>query len=474
MRLKTIIVLISILSTGPSSISIANSNEVYAIPELVSFTFTPGEIELTALSTNVKFELVVNHPIGIENSKVSVSLSSTKNNNLSLELFRSDVPINRNLKTVTFNGSINIPRNITADVYVVESSPVIGIAPMNTSQNPISPSFKINKKINNILGAETDLIIRSGGDLNFDYQTFIGPSHTSLFVLARELPKLPKIVLPIWKVGETYVPTDYYELKVSELEFGVTSKNPDVCTSDGKKLTFVAVGSCSFSVFTPKNKNYVYKQNEQLVNITSARIVQELVVENIGTQNSVGLPKLFKIPRVTSGTLGYVSPKTLTPTICLASDGFINIFSGGVCKYTYQSESTPNFLASKIYESSFEITRDPQTILFTPPSTANVSSKSLTLTATASSGAAVTYSTISTGICSITGSNLNLLTSGNCAVTATQAGTSTLAPVSATASIILTATTVAAKKTITCIKGKTIKKITSTNPKCPTGYKLKK
>ena len=86
MRLKTIIVLISILSTSTSSMSIANSNEVYAIPELVSFTFTPGEIELTAPSTNVKFELVVNHPIGIENSKVGVSLSSAKNNNLSLEL----------------------------------------------------------------------------------------------------------------------------------------------------------------------------------------------------------------------------------------------------------------------------------------------------------------------------------------------------------------------------------------------------
>ena len=474
MRLKTIIVLISILSTSTSSMSIANSNEVYAIPELVSFTFTPGEIELTAPSTNVKFELVVNHPIGIENSKVSVSLSSAKNNNLSLELVRSDIPINKSLKTVTFIGSINIPRNITSDVYVVESSPVLGTAPKNTSQNPISPSFKINKKINNIFGAETDLIIRSGGDLNFDYQTFIGPSHTSLFVLARELPRLPKIVVPIWKVGETYVPADYYELKVPELEFGVTSKSPDVCISDGKKLTFVAVGSCSFLVFTPKNKNYVYKQDEQLVSITSARIAQELVVENIGTQNSVGLPKLIKIPRVTSGTLSYVSPKTLTPTICLVSDGFVNIFSGGVCRYAYQSESTPNFLASKIYELSFEITRDPQTILFTLPSTANVSSKSIALTATTSSAGAITFETTSTGICSISGATLNLLKSGNCAITATQAGTSTLAPISATSTVMITGSLAPVNKTISCVMGKKSKKVSGANPKCPKGYKLKK
>jgi hypothetical protein len=328
--------------------------------------------------------------------------------------------------------------------------------------------------MNTIVGAETGLIVRSGGDLNFDYQTFIGPSHTTLFSVARELPKLPRIVEPIWKVGETYIPTDYYELRVPELELGVTSKNPEVCISDGKKLTFVSVGSCSFFVFTPKSRNYVYKQDEQLVNITSARIAQELLVENIGTQNSVGLPKLIKIPRVSTGTLGYVSPKTLTPSICLVSDGFVNIFSGGICKYTYQSESTPNFLASKVYELSFEITRDPQTVTFSLPSTANVSTRSITLAATASSGGAITYSTASAGICSITGSTLNLLRNGNCAVTATQAGTSTLAPASATATVALSGAAVSNRKTITCVKGKSTKRVSGVNPKCPRGFKIKR
>jgi hypothetical protein len=29
------------------------------------------------------------------------------------------------------------------------------------------------------------------------------------------------------------------------------------------------------------------------------------------------------------------------------------------------------------------------------------------------------------------------------------------------------------KKTITCVKGKTLKKVTGANPKCPSGYKKK-
>jgi hypothetical protein len=34
-------------------------------------------------------------------------------------------------------------------------------------------------------------------------------------------------------------------------------------------------------------------------------------------------------------------------------------------------------------------------------------------------------------------------------------------------------TTVAKKTTITCVNGKTTKKVTAVNPKCPSGYKKK-
>jgi hypothetical protein len=115
---------------------------------------------------------------------------------------------------------------------------------------------------------------------------------------------------------------------------------------------------------------------------------------------------------------------------------------------------------------------------FTLPTNIDVSAKALTLAATASSGATVIYSTTSSDACSITGSTLNLLKAGNCIVTASQAGTSTLAPVSTSATITLTGTVitpkpVSTKKTIVCVKGKTTKKVSGTNPKCPKGYKVK-
>jgi len=119
------------------------------------------------------------------------------------------------------------------------------------------------------------------------------------------------------------------------------------------------------------------------------------------------------------------------------------------------------------------VTRDPQTITFSLPTSVNLSSKTVALSATVSSSGAVLYTTSTPETCSITGSTLNLLTNGNCSVTATQPGTSTIAPISATSTVMIAGTIAPTKKTITCIKGKKTKKVSGVNPKCPRGFKVK-
>jgi hypothetical protein len=473
MKIRVLLVstLLTLLCTHSSTS--ANAEDIYVTPQLVSFTFSPGEVDLTGPSTKVDFELAVYHPIGIQSSRVKVDLLSAKNNSLSLNLIRTDIPTNLNLKNVVFKGSIEIPRNVRNEPYVVTAESIMGLQPPGGSIAPMSPKFVISKNINKVVGAERDLIIRSSGNMDFNFKTFIGPSHPTTFILQREYPNLPEYKTPIWKVGEFYIPSDYYELKVPDLNLMVATKDDGVCISDGKKLKFIKEGDCYFTVSTEKTKNYNYKEDRQLVVVTKARIAQVLSVESTSDQKATNLPKQIKIARVYSFSQGYINPKTLTPEVCLASDGFVNIFSGGFCKYSYQASETNEFLASKIYELSFEVIKNLQTIVFSLPSTIDISSKRIGLLAIASSGGTVTFDATPAGICSITGSTLNLLKSGNCSVTATQAGTSTLAPVSAIANIKLTGTTVVAKKTITCIKGKTNKKVTGTNPKCPAGYKAK-
>jgi hypothetical protein len=468
MKIKSTIIALVLVMTGLAiTPAIATEN-----PVVESFTFTPSEIDLLGASTKLDFELIVSHPFGIENFLSFVTIKDSRGSTWGADMTRTDSPLNPALKRVIFKGSLTLPRILTTGIYSVTASEVKNnsIAGYSYGTGAI-----VSKKIRDLIDAENSLLVRSGSDLNYEYSTFQGPSYdSSLSITYKNPTKYNSYNPPIWKVGEAFNPADYYEQKVSSLALQVKTTTPTVCSTDGKALKLIAEGSCDFTVFTTKTSDFALYESKRIVQITSARIKSVLSISKIDNQTSKDLPKSLSLAEVYSAAEGYVLPKTTTPAICVPVGFTLRLISGGVCTLTYETAATSTYLASDVYQQTFEILRNPQTISFTLPSTANVSSKSLALTSTASSGAVVAYSTTSTGVCSITGSTLNLLTGGNCTVTATQAGTSTLAPASATATVMLTGSVVTNKKSITCVKGKSTKKVSGTNPKCPKGYKLKK
>jgi hypothetical protein len=472
MKIKSALVaILLIIGLAPG---VAQANER---PVVESFSFTPNDLDLISANTNVAFELVVSHPSGIRNITTIVKLTGPNNNSLAKVLTRTDTPLNSSLNKVTFKGTLAIPQDVAAGAYAIS---VDELTNNSTGGYEYGTGVITPKKLRDLVGAEYSLLIRNNGDLNLNYDTFVGPTHNTTLGISYNNPTVyNNDNPPIWKVGETYLPSKYFELRVPSLTLVVSSSTPTICSTDGKDLKLIATGNCTFKVSTAKTKDYVLRENIQVVTITVARSKPELVMSVITNQTSKNLPKMIEIFRVYSPTGVYVLPQATTPAVCIASGFYVQIVGGGTCTLTYQSEANTSYLASDLYKVSFEVTRDPQTIAFAPVTTADIATKSLTLTATASSASTVTFSSTSTENCTISGSTLNLLKAGNCVITASQAGTSTFAPVSVSATITLTGSVitpkpVVAKKTIVCIKGKTTKKITGTNPKCPKGYKVKK
>ena len=448
-------------------------------PVVESFTFSPNDLDLISANTNVTFELVVSHPSGIQNTSTQVNLAGPNGSTLAANLVRTDLPVNAALTKVTFKGVLTIPQGIAAGAYSVSIAEVgnNSSAGYEYTTGMITPS-----KLRDLLGAENALLVRSGGDLNLSYDTFVGPTHNTTLGVAYNNPALfNNNNPPIWKVGESYLPTKYFELRVPSLQLVLSTTTPTICSTDGKELKLIATGSCTFKVSTAKTKDYALKESAtQVVTISAARSKPDLIMGVIANQTSKNLPKTIEIFRVYSPTGVYILPQATTPTVCIAAGFYVQVVGGGTCTLTYQSEANTSYLSSDLYKVSFEVSRDPQTITFTPPATVDIAGKTLALTATASSGGAVTYSTTSAESCSVAGTTLNLLKAGNCVITATQGGSSTLAPVSTTATIMLTGTItkpvvpIVSKKTIVCVKGKTTKKVSGSNPKCPKGYKVKK
>ena len=441
-------------------------------PVVESFTFTPTEIDLLDANITLSFELVVSHPFGIENSSTFVTVKDSRGSTWGNFITRSDLPINLALKRVTYKGTLTLPRTLTTGAYSVSAKEVKN---NSTAGYSYSTGVIIAKKIRDLVGAENSLLVKNAGDLNYEFATFQGPAYdSSLSISYKNSAKYNPSIQPIWKVGEVFTPQDYYEQIVNSLELQVKTSNPNVCSTDGKTLKLIAEGSCDFTVYTSKTKDYALYESKRIVQITAARIKPVLSISKVENQTAVDLPKSVALLQIYSAVEGYVLPKTITPSVCFPIGFTVRIISGGTCTLTYETSATSTYLASDVYKQTFEITRSAQTISFTLPATANLSVKSLALSATASSAGAITFETTSTGICSITGATLNLLKSGNCSITATQAGTSTIAPASATSTVMITGSLTPVKKSITCVMGKKSNKVSGANPKCPKGYKLKK
>jgi hypothetical protein len=472
MKIKSAVLLMALVFSFIPTIAQANVR-----PIVESFTFTPNDFDLTSVNTNVSFELVVSHPSGINNTVTKVTLTGPNRSTLAINLIRTDLPVNLALTKVTFKGILTVPPNIVAGAYSVS---VAGVENNSFAGYQYETGAITPNKLRDLIGAENSLLVRNSGELNLVYDTFVGPTHNTTLGISYNNPaKYNNDAPPIWKVGEVYEPSKYFELRVPTLPLAVTSSTPTICSSDGKELKLIATGNCTFKILTAKTKEYALKEITQAITITTARDKPELAMSVIADQTSKNLPKTIEIFRVYSPTGVYVLPQGTTPAVCIASGFYVQIVGGGTCTLTYQSAANSSYLASDLYKVSFEVKRDPQTINFALPATVDISTKTLSLAATASSGASVIYSTTSADTCSITGSTLSLLKSGNCVVTASQVGTSTLAPVSITTTIMLTGaviapTPIATKKTIVCVKGKTNKKVSGANPKCPKGYKLKK
>jgi hypothetical protein len=474
MKIKSVVLIGTLIFGFMPTIAQANER-----PVVESFSFTPNDLDLISSNTNVTFELVVSHPSGIKNTTTQVNLTGTNGSTLVANLVRTDLPVNAALTKVTFKGALIIPQGIAAGAYSVSAAELSNnsTAGYEYGTGVITPS-----KLRDLLGAENALLVRRSGDLNLSYDTFVGPTHNTTVGFTYNNPALfNNNNPPIWKVGESYLPGKYFELRVPSLPLVLSTTTPTICSTDGKELKLIATGSCAFKVSTAKTKDYALKESTtQVVTITAARSKPELVMNVIANQTSKNLPKTIEIFRVYGPTGIYVMPQSATPTVCIAAGFYVQIVGGGTCTLTYQSEANTSYLASDLYKVSFEVSRDPQTITFTPPATVSIASKNLALTATASSGGSITYSTTSVESCSVAGAILNLLKAGNCVITATQAGSSTLAPVSTTATIMLTGTITkpvvpeVSKKTIVCVKGKTTKKVSDSNPKCPKGYRLKR
>jgi len=412
MKIKSIFVSI-LLMTGVVVAPAQAADDAYEFPVVTSFSVTPTEIDVAAANPTLNFTLEVTHNIGISTTSTTLRFSdSVSNVQLLTRLTRTDSPVDSKLKKVIFKGSLVLPNSLAPGLYSFYAEPITGIAPLGKAAAPKTGNI-YPTKFNDFVDGETSVIVRSNGELNLDFQTFVGPSYTSTLSVFDNKPRTLFTSEPVWKVGQTYKVDDYFEKRSPLVTLQISSSTPLVCSSDGKMLTFLKTGNCSFTVFTAKSKDYLYKKLDLNATITEALRTQTLLVPQIPNQTTADLPKVISIPSAYTAMGNLVLATTTTPTICAPTINSVKIMSGGTCILKYQTSADGTYAASDVYTVTFDISKDGLPIV---------------------------------------------------APTPTPTPTTTPSP---TAKPVV-------KKTISCVKGKKTVTRTGTNPKCPKGFKLKK
>jgi len=447
--------------------------DVPPVPNLLSFIMTPDTIDVVTGNTTITLDLIVNSSTGIFTTQTIATLTDGGANTLAIPLVRTDSPVNTSLETVEFKATSKLPLNLPSGVYKATALPIFSLTSTGGQGYPL-PELKATTT-STLHGATNGLLVRNNGSLNFEYSTFSGPSFNRSVPRIFTNPKYNLAPAPIWKVGETINLNDYYELQVPSLALMLRVSTPKICAANGTTLKLMSTGDCEFIVYTDKTADYQYKQDLESVIVTEARTKPSFAMGVVPTQRSDVLPLSIQGPVVYS-PFGLVIPTTMTPTVCYPVASFISIISGGTCTLSYSTPATVDYLASDVTTVSFEITRSPQTLSFSLPSTAGLAQKSLALSASSSSGLAITYRTGPSNVCAVNGNSLSLLLPGSCQVTAAQTGTTKISPASVTQTVvILSAEAPPGKKSlvkkIICVKGSMSKALV--NLKCPKGYRAR-
>ena len=207
----------------------------------------------------------------------------------------------------------------------------------------------------------------------------------------------------------------------STLAVGFASTTTSVCTVSGTTATMLTSGTCTIQATQPGNSTYG-PATPVSQTFTVNGLAQTITFGAIATQ-TVGTPLTLSATATSSLTVAFGSTTT---SVCTVSGTTATMLTSGTCTIQATQAGNSTYAAATPVSHSFTVNGESQTITFNNPGTQTVGAP-LTLSATATSGLAVSFVSTTPIDCSVSGTTATMLTSGTCTIQATQAGNSVYA-----------------------------------------------
>ncbi len=228
----------------------------------------------------------------------------------------------------------------------------------------------------------------------------------------------------------------------SGLTVSFNSQTTSVCTVSGSQVTLAAGGLCT--ILATQAGNAGYAAAAPVAQSFTVNPASQTITFNSPTNVTYGVSPVTLNATASSGlTVVYASTTT---SVCAASGSALTILAAGTCSITVSQVGNASYQAATPVTQTFTIAAGSQTVTFGALNAVTYGVSPFTLSATASSGLAVTYASNSTLVCTVAGSTVTVVGGGTCSITANQAGNANYA---AATSVTQTFTVNPASQTIT-------------------------
>ncbi len=196
------------------------------------------------------------------------------------------------------------------------------------------------------------------------------------------------------------------------------------CTVSGATVHLSAAGSCAITASQPGNSTYNPAPDvERSFSIASVKSNQTITFAPLANK-TLGDPDFTVSATASSG----LAVSFAAAGSCTVSGATVHLSAAGSCAITASQPGNSTYNPAPDVERSFSIAsvKFNQTITFAPLANKTLGDPDFTVSATASSGLAVSFA--AAGSCTVSGATVHLSAAGSCAITASQPGNSTYNP----------------------------------------------
>jgi hypothetical protein len=194
------------------------------------------------------------------------------------------------------------------------------------------------------------------------------------------------------------------------------SSTPDVCTVSGATLTPTAVGTCT--VTASQSGNAQYAPADSMSGFFPVEKISQTISFSPPGSATVDRPVILTGTASSGLSVFYASGST---DVCTVMGSTLTPARAGTCTVTASQSGNAQYAPADSMSGSFPVEKISQTISFTPPDGAEAGQRVI-LSASATSNLAVSFASVTTGVCTVSGRTATTIRAGDCAIAASQAG----------------------------------------------------